>query len=104
MVMTAGLQIFDGAGRLILDAKSRAGRVVGIVHTGGADGSVSANLSGGEPFWAFMPERIFYRVSGAEPSPIVSINAGGISWSYSPNYAGSNAYTRVPGWLVFGVY
>lgn len=102
--MTAGLQIFDGAGRLILDAKSRAGRVVGIVHTGGADGSASANMSGGEPFWAFMPERIFYRVSGAEPSPIVAINAGGVSWSYSPNYAGSNAYTRVPGWIVFGVY
>ncbi|WP_232439486.1 hypothetical protein [Burkholderia ubonensis] len=102
--MESGLWIWDAASRPILDAKSRAGRVVGIVHTGGADGSVPANISGGEPFWAFMPERIFYRVSGAEPSPIVSINAGGISWSYSPNYAGSNAYTRVPGWLVFGVY
>ncbi|MDN8102304.1 hypothetical protein [Burkholderia multivorans] len=102
--MVAGLQLFDGAGRLLLDAKSRAGRVVGIVHTGGVDGSVAADMSGGEPFWAFMPEQLFYRVSGAEPSPVVSANAGGISWSYSPNDSGSNAYTRVPGWIVFGVY
>ncbi|MBU9501338.1 hypothetical protein KTE68_14265 [Burkholderia multivorans] len=102
--MVAGLQIFDGAGRLLLDAKSRAGRVVGIVQTGGVDGSAGADMSGGEPFWAFMPEQLFYRVSGAEPSPVVSINGGGISWSYSPNDSGSNAYTRVPGWIVFGVY
>ncbi|KVE53321.1 hypothetical protein WI94_18800 [Burkholderia vietnamiensis] len=104
MVMTAGLQIFDGAGRPILDAQSRAGRVAGIVHTGGNDGSVAADMSGGEPFWAFMPDQIFYRVSGAEPSPVVSISAGGISWSYSANTSGSNAYVRVPGWIVFGVY
>ncbi|WP_260439204.1 hypothetical protein [Burkholderia sp. Bp9099] len=102
--MAAGLQIFDGAGRLVLDAKSRAGRVVGIVHTGGIDGSAAANMSGGEPFWAFMPDQIFYRVSGAEPSPVVSINAGGVSWAYSGNASGSNAYIRVPGWIVFGVY
>lgn len=102
--MTAGLQIFDGAGRPILNANSRAGRVVGIVRTGGVDGSVAANMSGGEPFWAFMPERIFYRVSGAEPSPVVSIDAGGVSWTYSGNSSGSNAYTRVPGWIVYGVY
>ncbi|WP_229657217.1 hypothetical protein [Burkholderia pseudomallei] len=102
--MTSGLQIFDGAGRPILDAKSRAGRVVGIAWAGGSDGSVAADMSGGEPFWAFVPQQIFFRVSGAEPSPVVSINAGGISWSYSPNSGGSNAYTRVPGWIVFGVY
>lgn len=102
--MSVGLQIWDASGRLILDGKSRAGRVVGIVPTGGVDGSVAADMSGGEPFWAFMPEQLFYRVSGAEPSPVVAINAGGVSWSYSPNSSGSNAYTRVPGWIVFGVY
>ncbi|AFQ50456.1 hypothetical protein [Burkholderia cepacia] len=102
--MTAGLQIFDGAGRLILDAKSRAGRVIGIVHTGGNDGSVAASMTGGEPFWAFMPDQIFYRVSGAEPSPVIAINAGSVSWSYSGNASGSNAYTKVPGWIVYGVY
>ncbi|ONT02147.1 hypothetical protein A8E36_21270, partial [Burkholderia cenocepacia] len=72
-----GLQIFDGAGRIILDARSRAGRVVGIAWTGGGDGSVAADMSGGEPFWSFMPARIFYRVSGAEPSPIISIDRNG---------------------------
>ncbi|WP_076881868.1 hypothetical protein [Burkholderia pseudomallei] len=102
--MSVGLQIWDASGRLILDGKSRAGRVVGIVPTGGVDGGVAADMSGGEPFWAFMPEQLFYRVSGAEPSPFVAINAGGVSWSYSPNSSGSNAYTRVPGWIVFGVY
>ncbi|WP_230958687.1 hypothetical protein [Burkholderia stagnalis] len=101
--MSAGLQIFDGAGRLILDARSRAGRIVGIVATGGSDGGVPADLSSGQPFWAFMPEQIFFRVSGAEPPPLVSIDASGIRWSYSPN-GGSNAYTRVPGWIVYGVY
>ncbi|WP_185731199.1 MULTISPECIES: hypothetical protein [unclassified Burkholderia] len=102
--MTAGLQIFDGSGRLILDAKSRAGRVIGIVPTGGVDGRVAADMSGGEPFWAFMPQQIFYRVSGAEPSPVVSIDRSGVSWSYSANSDNSPAYVRVPGWIVFGVY
>ncbi|MCW5185072.1 hypothetical protein [Burkholderia cenocepacia] len=102
--MATGLQIFDGAGRLILDAKSRAGRVVGIARAGGGDGSVAADLSSGEPFWAFMPDQLFYRVSGAEPSPIVAINGGGVSWRYSGNTSGSNAYTPVPGWIVYGVY
>lgn len=101
--MAAGLQIYDGSGRLILDAQSRAGRVAGIVATGGNDGGVSVDLSSGQPFWAFMPERIFYRVSGAEPPPIVSIDSSGIRWAYGPN-PGSNAYTRVPGWIVYGVY
>ncbi len=102
--MTAGLQIFDGAGRPILDAKSRAGRVIGIVWTGGGNGSVAADMSGGEPFWSFMPVRIFYRVSGAEPSPVIAINRNGVSWWYSGNTTGSNAYTQVPGWIVYGVY
>ncbi|WP_081087242.1 hypothetical protein [Burkholderia pseudomultivorans] len=104
MAMTAGIQIFDGAGRPILDARSRAGRVIGIVHTGGNDGSVPADMSGGEPFWAFMPDQIFYRVSGAEPSPVLSIDRFGVNWRYSANASGSNAYVRVPGWIVFGVY
>ena len=102
--MDAGFWAWDGAGRMLLDGKSRAGRVIGIARTGGVDGSVAADMSGGEPFWAFMPERIFYRVSGAEPSPVVSIDRFGVSWSYSANASGSNAYTRVPGWIVFGVY
>ncbi|WP_342352409.1 hypothetical protein [Burkholderia aenigmatica] len=101
--MAVGLQIFDGSGRPILDAMSRAGRVVGIVHTGGRDGNAASDMSGGEPFWSFMPEQIFYRVSGAEPSPQVSIDSSGIRWAYSQN-SGSNAYTRVPGWIVYGVY
>ncbi|KVC49917.1 hypothetical protein WS58_06525 [Burkholderia pseudomultivorans] len=104
MVMAAGLQIFEGAGRPILDAQSRAGRVVGIVRVDGNNGSIAADLSGGEPFWSFMPDRIFYRVSGAEPSPVVSIDRFGVSWSYSGNASGSNAYKQVPGWIVFGVY
>ncbi|MGU7780540.1 hypothetical protein [Burkholderia sp. PU8-34] len=101
--MTAGLQIFDGAGRLVLDAKSRAGRVVGIKWIDG-DGSVSVDLSSGEPFWAFMPDWIFKRVSGTEPKPIVSIGGSGVSWRYNPNSSGSNAYNRVPGWLIYGVF
>ncbi|ABC35944.1 gp21 [Burkholderia thailandensis E264] len=104
MVMGTGLQIFDGAGRVILDARSRAGRVVGIAWTGGGDGSVAADMSGGEPFWSFMPAHIFYRVSGAEPSPIIAIDRNGLSWRYSGNTSGSNAYTQVPGWIVYGVY
>ncbi|WP_230943127.1 hypothetical protein [Burkholderia vietnamiensis] len=102
--MTAGLQIWDGSARLLLDATSRAGRVMGIVRAEGVAGSASADLSSGTPFWAFMPDWIFKRVSGAEPSPIVSIGPSGISWTYSPNSGGSNAYNPVPGWLVFGVY
>lgn len=102
--MSAGFWVWDGAGRMVLDGTSRAGRVVGIVYTGGGAGSYPADLSGGTPFWAFMPQWIFRRVGGAEPTPVVAIDAFGISWSYSGNSSGSNAYSPVPGWLVFGVY
>ncbi|MBM2769933.1 hypothetical protein [Burkholderia anthina] len=101
--MTAGLQIFDGSGRPMLDARTRAGRIVGIQWIAN-DGSIAADLSSGEPFWAFAPEWIFKRVGGEEPKPLISIDSRGISWRYSANASGSTRYNHVPGWLIYGVF
>ncbi|MCO1358815.1 hypothetical protein L0Y97_07810 [Burkholderia multivorans] len=101
--MTAGLQIFDAAGRVILDGTTRCGRLRGMVWLGGSDGSQQADLSGGEPFWAFMPEWLFQHISMKAPVPNVEINSGGVRWWYSMD--GGNDYrTPVFGWLIYGVF
>ncbi|KWI49397.1 hypothetical protein WM06_21375 [Burkholderia cepacia] len=103
MVMPAGLQIFDSNGRLLLDGTTRCGRLRGMVWIGGGDGSQSADLSGGEPFWAFMPDWLFQHISMKAPVPNVEINAGGVRWWYSTD-GGSDYRTPVVGWLIYGVF
>ncbi|MDN7743032.1 hypothetical protein [Burkholderia multivorans] len=101
--MVAGLQIFDAAGRVILDGTTRCGRIRGVVRVGGGDGGQAADLSGGSPFWSFMPDWLFQHISMNAPVPVVDIDATGVRWRYSTD--GSSSYrTPVPGWLIYGVY
>ncbi|KGS17014.1 putative gp61 [Burkholderia pseudomallei MSHR5613] len=102
--MDAGLWIWDGAARLMLDGTTRCGRIVGMQRIQeGMDGSAAADLSRGEPFWAFMPDWLFRHISMNAPVPNVEINAGGVRWWFSRDGNSSNR-TPVPGWLVYGVF
>lgn len=101
--MSVGLQIWDAQGRLTLDATSRAGRVVGFTRLNGQGGSIQADLSGGTPFWAFTPDWLFKHIAQNAPVPVVSVNASGISWFYSPPPNG-DYLTPMSGLLLYGVY
>ncbi|ATF36634.1 hypothetical protein CO709_27440 [Burkholderia thailandensis] len=101
--MSVGLQIWDAQGRTLLDASTRAGRVVGFTRLDGQGGSIPADLSGGTPFWAFTPDWLFKHINQNAPVPVVSVNAGGISWFYSPPPS-DNHLTPMSGLLVYGVY
>ncbi|MCA7986559.1 hypothetical protein [Burkholderia vietnamiensis] len=101
--MTAGLQIWNEHGQLVLDGTTRCGRLRGSQRITGSDGSVAIDLSGGTPFWAFMPDWLFQHISMNAPVPIVDIDATGVRWRYSTD--GSSSYrTPVPGWIIYGVY
>ncbi|AJX21531.1 hypothetical protein [Burkholderia pseudomallei] len=69
----------------------------------GQGGSIAVDLSGGTPFWAFTPDWLFKHIAQNAPVPVVSVNAGGISWFYSAPPNGDHL-TPMPGLLVFGVY
>nr|WP_232294073.1 hypothetical protein [Burkholderia pseudomallei] len=102
--MDAGLWIWDGASRPMLDGTTRCGRVMGMQRVqSGVAGNVSVDLSCGTPFWSFMPDWLFQHISMNAPVPIVQISAGGVSWRYSTD-GSSRDRTPVPGWLVYGVF
>ena len=101
--MAAGLQIWNGSGVLVLDATQRCGRIKGAVQVTGSNGVVASDLSDGTPFWSFQPDFLYKHISNQTPPPIVSINASGISWTYSST-AGMNAPNPITGWLFWGVF
>lgn len=101
--MAAGLQIWNASGVLVLDATQRCGRIKGAIQLTGANGSVASDLSDGTPFWSFQPDFLYKHISNQTPPPIVSINSGGISWTYSST-AGLNFPNPVTGWLFWGVF
>lgn len=101
--MDAGLWIWDGAGRLMLEGTTRCGRIVGSQRVeNGAAGSVVVDLSRGTPFWSFMPDWLFQHISMKVPVPIIDIDANGVRWRY--NTTSGDYVTPVPGWLIYGVF
>ncbi|MEX3918255.1 hypothetical protein AB4Y43_18765 [Paraburkholderia sp. BR10872] len=100
--MTAGLQIWDANGKLMLDGTHRLGRIKGIVPIDGFPSSYPVDLSDGTPFWSFMPEQLFFHISNQTASPIITIDANGVYWTYSST-AGLNYAKAVKGSLIVGV-
>lgn len=104
--MAIGLRIYDASGALILDGTKRVGRFKGAVYITGSpnsSGSQAADLSSGTPFYAFQPDQLYYHISGDTPPPNITVNSGGVSWTYSPS--GGTSHTHViSGWCFFGVY
>ena len=93
--MAAGLECYDAAGRLMFAATDRLARVLGVVNTNSADGSlVDAGLATGAPYFAFFPSAM----TGGWYWPTVAVSGTTLSWSYA---GGSN---RVSGFILYGIY
>ncbi|MGF6697860.1 hypothetical protein OKW38_002472 [Paraburkholderia sp. MM5496-R1] len=101
--MSAGLQIFNASGVLLLDSSDRVGRIKGRVQVLGHAGSVACDMSDGIPFWSFQPDFMFAHISNQTPPPIITIDSNGIYWTYSST-SGLNYPNPITGWLFFGVY
>jgi hypothetical protein len=101
--MSAGLQIWNASGVLILDTSHRLGRIKGTVQLKGQGGSVACDMSDGTPFWSFQPDFLYAHISNVTPPPIINISTTGISWSYSST-SGLSFPNPITGWLFFGVY
>lgn len=104
--MSAGLQIFDASGNLVLDASHRVCRIYDTrVLANGANGSVTnAGLKQG-CFVSFQPDRYIGYLSGGTIHPQFSFDAstGTLSWSYAAkNSAQYDEY--VSGILFYGAY
>lgn len=107
MATIRGLRVRDRAtGTIILDITDRLTRVIGVINSGSAAGSVSIpafSLGGG---WAAVLES---QLPPSSPStlysyPIVSIDNVNLtlSWSF-PNYQGQTV-TIIPCDIIYGVY
>jgi hypothetical protein len=101
--MTAGLQIWDANGALMLDGTHRLGRIKGMKYIDGNPGSYPLDLSDGTPFWSFIPEQLYFHISNETASPIITVDANGAYWTYSST-SGLNYAKAVKGNLIVGVY
>jgi hypothetical protein len=100
--MSAGLQIWDVSGRLVLDATHRLGRIKGIQPVSGP-GGVPVDFSDGTPFWSFQPDQQFFHISNETASPIFTVTATSLTWTYSST-AGLNSARLITGNVIYGVY
>lgn len=101
--MTAGLQIWNASGQLVLDATSRLGRIKTIQRCEAVNNSYAIDLSDGTPFWSFQPDRLYFHISNQTVSPIITIDANGVYWTYSST-SGLSYPNYVRGTLIVGVY
>lgn len=82
--MPQGLQVFNSAGRLVLDATSRAARISFAFETGTNDGSLNipALGVGGEPFFFVEDNSADIDMTNLYSYPNVSIGGTGIFWAF----------------------
>ncbi len=93
--MPAGLECYDAQGRLMFSATDRLARVLGVVNTNAADGSlIDVGLATGEAYFAFFPAAM----TGGWYWPTVTVSGTTLSWSYA------GASSRVAGFILYGIY
>lgn len=84
--MSAGVKIYDKDGRLVMGPTTAVGSILGMVETGGVNGSIT------DPRFALGHPRIFAALpAGADTVaftqlPLFTISGNTISWSYSTFY------------------
>lgn len=97
--MTAGLQVFDGSGVLVVNIGDRLGRILGSVDVGTENGSVTVpGFSLGQPFY-------FLRAIGPQQGtfpPTITVSGNTLYWSAPSGY--NSAWDRTPGTIFYGVY
>ncbi|MGF6771121.1 hypothetical protein P3T18_003600 [Paraburkholderia sp. GAS199] len=101
--MSAGLQIWNSSGLLLLDTSDRLGRIKGVSSVQGFAASVVCDMSDGTPFYSFQPDFLYKHISNQTPPPIFTITTSGISWTYSST-AGLSFPNPITGMVFFGVY
>ena len=84
--MTAGLQIWDSSGAVVLDTSTRVGTVVGSVDTGARNGSISVpETMAGDPL--YFAKQISFPLQVAYIYPNISLSQGTLTWVYpAPKY------------------
>ena len=101
--MSAGLQIFDPAGNVVLDTSTRLTRVLGsqIVTQ---DGSISVSTNAGGRLFAYIVAGAAVQFSSLVPSVTISGNV--ITWMLNGTGAGAGwpGYAGKPNLLVWGEY
>ena len=104
--MTAGLQIWNSSGQIILDATQRCSRVIGIrTLTGGQSDSFSdSRLTAGTVFWAYQRDTSFHLSYGygGIMSPSFSFSGDTLTWTYTAKQNNFDEYAA--GTLIIGVY
>jgi hypothetical protein len=76
-----GLRCWDAAGNLTIDVSDRLGRILGVLTTGGADGSISNNgFLQGTPF--FVVTALGNIGSAANLPTSVTVSGNTMTWQY----------------------
>ncbi len=95
--MAYGLRVWDAAGNVIMDTNYRAGRILGMVDTGGANGSIShPGFTTGTPFWVVVSLDVSNAVTKCRPS----VSGTTMSWTYDSTSGFNNGPCRI----FYGVY
>lgn len=107
--MTAGLQIWNVAGGMILDGTHHVGKPLTVVSlTGGVSGSYTNGVltaNGAQPFAAFQRAYSFGVNKGYWylNSPRITISGNTVTWTYD-SLNGERYAENVGGILVIGIY
>ncbi|MFC0399236.1 hypothetical protein [Paraburkholderia rhizosphaerae] len=101
-----GLQVWDEAGRLMLDGTHRLGRIKKMVKVGDGPGvCLIEDIQPGEQiFYSFQPNQLFFDSRHNECPPWFQIvNGNAVTWDYSPNTSTAPRF-NIQGMLIVGVY
>lgn len=103
--MTAGLQIWNESGQLILDGTHRCGRVLSMQPIIGGNGGsfTDSRLNAGTVWWAFQRDRSFHLGYGfgGIMSPSFSFSGNTLTWTYMPKNKDYDEYAA--GQVVIGI-
>ncbi|WP_321940065.1 hypothetical protein [Paraburkholderia sp. J8-2] len=105
--MTAGLQIWNGSGGLVLDATHRIGKVLAVLTvTAGSSGSWSGDLtSGGRTGFAAFSRAFTYGSATNQwyvQKPEVVVSGNTVTWTYGSLSGSQSVYCG--GIIVIGWY
>lgn len=102
---TPDLQCYDASGNLTFDAAWLPGRFLGIVNTGGHQGSITnAGFANGNGFWIMSGCAVFVQTttsSGGHYPLIVSLSGNTLTWKYN---SPSGDDTNSPASILYGYF
>lgn len=105
--MAQGLQVWDASGNAVIDTSYFLGRIAGSVTTNFVNGSISADLSLGNPFaFSIVTIKPGYSPIGSPGgglyNPSITKSASGISWVFPSGIGSTAMYENCI--IYYGVY